>query len=73
MLTFNSLSTMVYETSYESGRRPFLPDTKRGYWANPNDFIYAGLGLAFRLDVFSMSWLFMMGSSGKYITWHANK
>ncbi|XP_023296355.2 sodium- and chloride-dependent neutral and basic amino acid transporter B(0+)-like isoform X2 [Lucilia cuprina] len=54
---------MVYESSYESGRSPFLPDTKRGYWANPSDFIYAGLGLAFRLDVFSMSWFFMMESS----------
>ncbi|XP_065357419.1 sodium- and chloride-dependent neutral and basic amino acid transporter B(0+)-like isoform X2 [Calliphora vicina] len=54
---------MVYESSYESGRSPFLPDTKRGYWANPNDFVYAGLGLAFRLDVFSMSWFFMMESS----------
>ncbi|KAM7353631.1 sodium- and chloride-dependent neutral and basic amino acid transporter B(0+)-like isoform 1-T1 [Cochliomyia hominivorax] len=54
---------MVYETSYESGRSPFLPDTKRGYWANPNDFIYAALGLVFRLDVFSMSWFFMMESS----------
>ncbi|KAI8125154.1 Sodium- and chloride-dependent glycine transporter 2 [Lucilia cuprina] len=51
------------QSSYESGRSPFLPDTKRGYWANPSDFIYAGLGLAFRLDVFSMSWFFMMESS----------
>lgn len=56
---------MVYESSYESGRSPFLPDTKRGYWANPTDFIYAGLSLAFRVDVFSMSWFFMMESNGK--------
>lgn len=62
---------MVYETSYESGRSPFLPDTKRGYWANPSDFIYAGLSLAFRVDVFSMSWFFMMESSGKW-TNHKN-
>ncbi|XP_065358428.1 sodium- and chloride-dependent glycine transporter 2-like [Calliphora vicina] len=54
---------MVYETSYESGRSPFIPDTKRGYWANPYDFVYAGLGLAFRLDVFTLSWYYLMQSS----------
>ncbi|XP_065357644.1 sodium- and chloride-dependent glycine transporter 2-like isoform X2 [Calliphora vicina] len=53
---------MVYETSYESGRTPFIPDTKRGYWANPYDFVYAGLGLAFRLDVFT--WFYLMQLSG---------
>lgn len=56
---------MVYESSYESGRRPFLPDTKRGSWSSPTDFIYAGVGLAFRLDVFSMSWFFLMESGCK--------
>ncbi|XP_037812893.1 sodium- and chloride-dependent glycine transporter 1-like [Lucilia sericata] len=38
----------------------FIPDTKRGYWVNPNDFIYAGLGLAFRLDMFSLPWFYLL-------------
>ncbi|XP_061402550.1 sodium- and chloride-dependent neutral and basic amino acid transporter B(0+)-like [Musca vetustissima] len=53
---------MVYETSYESGRQPFVPDTQRGNWLHPNDFIYAGLSLAFRVDIFSMSWYLSMES-----------
>ncbi|XP_005185958.2 sodium- and chloride-dependent neutral and basic amino acid transporter B(0+) [Musca domestica] len=48
---------MVYESSYESGRQPFLPDTKRGNWLNPQDFIYAGISLVFRIDIISMSLL----------------
>lgn len=56
---------MVYETSYESGLKPFIPDTTRGYWTNPSDFIYAGIALAFRLDFFSMSWFFSHEFSGK--------
>lgn len=56
---------MVYETSYESGRQPFVPDTQRGNWLHPNDFIYAGLSLAFRIDIFSMSWYLTMESGGK--------
>ncbi|XP_061402548.1 sodium- and chloride-dependent neutral and basic amino acid transporter B(0+)-like [Musca vetustissima] len=46
---------MVYESSYESGRQPFLPDTKRGNWLSPQDFIYAGISLVFRIDIISMS------------------
>ncbi|XP_013104377.2 sodium- and chloride-dependent neutral and basic amino acid transporter B(0+) [Stomoxys calcitrans] len=53
---------MVYESSYESGRQPFVPDKKRGRWSNPNDFIYAGLSLAFRVDIFSMTWFLSMES-----------
>lgn len=56
---------MVYESSYESGRRPFLPDPTRGSWSNPSDFFYAGLSMAFRLDAFSMSWFFLMETGGK--------
>ena len=56
---------MVYETSYETGLQPFIPDTKRGYWANPSDFIYAGIALAFRLDFFCMSWFFSSEFNGK--------
>ncbi|KNC27696.1 hypothetical protein FF38_06211 [Lucilia cuprina] len=44
----------------ESDCKPFIPDTKRGYWVNPNDFIYAGLGLAFRLDMFSLPWFYIL-------------
>lgn len=44
----------------------FKPDTNRGYWAKSNDFVFAGLGLAFRLDVFSKPWLFKMKSTSKY-------
>ncbi|XP_037812916.1 sodium- and chloride-dependent neutral and basic amino acid transporter B(0+)-like [Lucilia sericata] len=51
---------MVYETSYDTGLHPFIPDTKRGFWASPNDFIYAGIALAFRLDFFAMSWFFSL-------------
>ncbi|XP_037814630.1 sodium-dependent acetylcholine transporter-like, partial [Lucilia sericata] len=48
---------------YESGCSPFKPDTNRGYWVNPNDFIYAGLGLAFRLDMFSLPWFYILDSN----------
>ncbi|XP_065356100.1 sodium-dependent proline transporter-like [Calliphora vicina] len=54
---------MAYESLEECGRSSFKPDAKRGYWANPNDFIYAGMGLAFRLDAFTLSWYFLMESS----------
>lgn len=56
---------MVYETSYESGRQPFVPDTKRGNWGHPNDFIYAGVSLAFRVDIFAMSWFLSMDVGSK--------
>ncbi|XP_073825458.1 sodium- and chloride-dependent neutral and basic amino acid transporter B(0+)-like [Musca autumnalis] len=48
---------MAYESSYETGRQPFLPDPKRGNWLNPQDFIYAGISLVFRIDIISMSLL----------------
>ncbi|XP_036328167.1 sodium-dependent serotonin transporter-like [Rhagoletis pomonella] len=48
---------MIYETSYDSGRLPYKPDLTRGYWAKPSDFIFAGISLAFRLDVFSIAWV----------------
>ncbi|XP_037814649.1 sodium- and chloride-dependent glycine transporter 1-like [Lucilia sericata] len=44
----------------------FIPDTKRGHWANPNDFIYAGLGLAFRFDVFSLSRIYLIDANVIY-------
>uniref|UniRef100_A0A1A9VUV6 Transporter n=1 Tax=Glossina austeni TaxID=7395 RepID=A0A1A9VUV6_GLOAU len=50
---------MVYESSYESGRRPFLPDVNRGLWSQPTQFIYAGLSIAFKFDMFSISWYFL--------------
>lgn len=56
---------MVYETAYDTGLRPFVPDTKRGNWAQPNDFIYAGIALVFRLDFFSLSWFFSTQFGGK--------
>ncbi|XP_030565635.1 sodium- and chloride-dependent glycine transporter 1 [Drosophila novamexicana] len=49
---------MVYETSYESGRRPFKPDLARGKWEKPTDFIYACFGLALKLDLFIVSYWF---------------
>ncbi|XP_064539515.1 sodium- and chloride-dependent glycine transporter 1-like isoform X1 [Drosophila montana] len=49
---------MVYETSYESGRRPFKPDLNRGKWEKPTDFIYACFGLALKLDLFIVSYWF---------------
>ncbi|XP_017858478.1 PREDICTED: sodium-dependent proline transporter-like [Drosophila arizonae] len=49
---------MVYETSYESGRRPFKPDPNRGKWEKPTDFIYACFGLALKLDLFVISYWF---------------
>ncbi|XP_046810663.1 sodium- and chloride-dependent neutral and basic amino acid transporter B(0+)-like [Lucilia cuprina] len=51
---------MVYETSYETGLRPFVPDTNRGHWSSPSDFIYAGIALVFRMDFFAMSWFFSL-------------
>ncbi|XP_054744427.1 sodium-dependent proline transporter-like [Anastrepha obliqua] len=54
---------MVYESSYDSGRRPFKPDLTRGYWAAPSDFIYTCISLGFRMDVV---W---MGLTGAIITY----
>ncbi|XP_005185957.2 sodium-dependent proline transporter [Musca domestica] len=48
---------MIYESSYESGGSPFLPDLKRGYWSKASDFLYAGLSIGFRLDVFALTWV----------------
>lgn len=55
---------MVYETSYDTGLRPFVPDTQRGHWSHPGDFIYAGIALVFRMDFFSTSWFFSMEHGG---------
>ncbi|KAH8378507.1 hypothetical protein KR093_011745 [Drosophila rubida] len=49
---------MVYESSYESGRKPFTPDVQRGKWEKPSDFIYACCGLALKLDLFVVSYWF---------------
>ncbi|XP_065357645.1 sodium-dependent proline transporter-like [Calliphora vicina] len=43
---------MIYESSYESGRIPFVPNVNRGHWAKTCDFIFAGLGLSYRMDIF---------------------
>ncbi|XP_061402547.1 sodium-dependent proline transporter-like [Musca vetustissima] len=48
---------MIYESSYECGGRPFIPDLKRGYWSKASDFLYAGLSIGFRLDVFALTWI----------------
>uniref|UniRef100_A0A1B0BJ47 Transporter n=1 Tax=Glossina palpalis gambiensis TaxID=67801 RepID=A0A1B0BJ47_9MUSC len=56
---------MVYESSYESGRRPFLPDVNRGLWSQPTQFIYAGLSIAFKFDMFSISWYFLDQASSR--------
>ncbi|KAL7741149.1 hypothetical protein ACLKA6_018174 [Drosophila palustris] len=49
---------MVYESSYESGRKPFTPDLQRGKWEKPTDFIFACCGLALKLDIFVISYWF---------------
>ncbi|XP_004521783.1 sodium- and chloride-dependent neutral and basic amino acid transporter B(0+) isoform X1 [Ceratitis capitata] len=48
---------MIYESSYDSGRLPFKPDLTRGYWAKSSDFVFTGISLAFRLDIFSVVWM----------------
>lgn len=58
---------MVYETSYESGRKPFKPDPNRGKWEKPTDFIYACFGLALKLDLFVISYWFYFDMGCKYI------
>ncbi|EDV31362.1 uncharacterized protein Dana_GF14589 [Drosophila ananassae] len=57
---------MAYESSYVTGQKPFSPDLKRGTWEKPSDFIYACLGLAFKLDILVAShWYFFdMGIIG---------
>lgn len=55
---FAQFSDMVYETSYESGHKPFSPDLQRGKWEKPTDFIYACCGLALKLDLFVVSYWF---------------
>ncbi|XP_053960222.1 sodium- and chloride-dependent neutral and basic amino acid transporter B(0+)-like [Anastrepha ludens] len=58
---------MVYESSYDSGRRPFKPDLTRGYWAAPSDFIYTCISLGFRMDVVSMGWFLYQRMGGTII------
>ncbi|XP_013104347.2 sodium-dependent neutral amino acid transporter SLC6A17 [Stomoxys calcitrans] len=48
---------MTYESSYESGRTPYLPDSKRGKWLDPQDFICAGICLVFQIDIISKGML----------------
>ncbi|KAH8271017.1 hypothetical protein KR018_000171 [Drosophila ironensis] len=57
---------MVYESSYGTGQKPFAPDTNRGKWEKPTDFIFACLGLSFKLDVLTATfWFFFdMGLIG---------
>ncbi|XP_034472531.1 sodium-dependent dopamine transporter-like [Drosophila innubila] len=57
---------MVYESSYETGQKPFTSDLQRGKWEKPTDFIFACCGLALKLDIFVISyWLFFdMGLFG---------
>ncbi|XP_032569733.1 sodium- and chloride-dependent neutral and basic amino acid transporter B(0+) isoform X2 [Drosophila sechellia] len=49
---------MIYETSYDSGHKPFSPDLKRGKWEKPADYIFACFGLALKLDIFVASYWF---------------
>ncbi|XP_037960733.1 sodium-dependent neutral amino acid transporter SLC6A17-like [Teleopsis dalmanni] len=49
---------MVYETSYETGRMPFRPDTKRGQWATPTDFIVSCLSFGFKTDFVFVGWYY---------------
>ncbi|XP_054741397.1 sodium- and chloride-dependent neutral and basic amino acid transporter B(0+)-like [Anastrepha obliqua] len=60
---------MVYESSYDSGRRPFKPDPTRGYWAAPSDFIYTCISLGFRMDLVWMGWLLHQRMGGTIIVY----
>ncbi|XP_055853305.1 sodium-dependent proline transporter-like [Episyrphus balteatus] len=49
---------MVYETSYDTGLRPFKHDKNRGKWSSPKDFFFACLGHAFKPDaIFIYPWV----------------
>ncbi|XP_043642360.1 sodium- and chloride-dependent neutral and basic amino acid transporter B(0+)-like isoform X1 [Drosophila teissieri] len=49
---------MLYETSYDTGLKPFSPDLKRGKWEKPTDYLFACFGLALKLDIFVASYWF---------------
>ncbi|XP_039492045.1 sodium- and chloride-dependent glycine transporter 2-like [Drosophila santomea] len=49
---------MIYETSYDTGLKPFSPDLKRGKWEKPTDYLFACFGLALKLDIFVASYWF---------------
>ncbi|KAH8240848.1 hypothetical protein KR026_006239 [Drosophila bipectinata] len=49
---------MVYESSYGTGQKPFIPDLHRGTWEKPSDYLFACFGLAFKLDIFVASYWF---------------
>ncbi|TMW40490.1 hypothetical protein DOY81_014430 [Sarcophaga bullata] len=49
---------MIYESSYETGRIPFVPILNRGHWAKTSDFIYASLALSYRMDISLIIMLF---------------
>ncbi|XP_075152760.1 sodium- and chloride-dependent neutral and basic amino acid transporter B(0+)-like [Haematobia irritans] len=57
---------MTYESSYENGRSPYLPDSKRGSWLNSNDFVYACIGLMFHVDLLTRTFLSAL-ESGVFI------
>ncbi|XP_055853319.1 sodium-dependent proline transporter-like [Episyrphus balteatus] len=51
---------MAYETSYDSGLKPFNHDKNRGKWASPKDFLFACLGHTFKPDaVFIYPWVIL--------------
>ncbi|KAH8353052.1 hypothetical protein KR084_008627 [Drosophila pseudotakahashii] len=47
---------MVFETSYETGQKPFSPDPNRGKWDKPTDFLFACFGLALKMDAFDFTY-----------------
>ncbi|XP_043646622.1 sodium- and chloride-dependent neutral and basic amino acid transporter B(0+)-like [Drosophila teissieri] len=49
---------MIYETSYDTGLKPFSPFLKRGKWEKPTDYLFACFGLALKLDIFVASYWF---------------
>ncbi|XP_016998143.2 sodium-dependent acetylcholine transporter-like [Drosophila takahashii] len=47
---------MGFETSYDSGQKPFSPDPNRGKWDKPKDFLFACFGLALKMDAFDYTY-----------------
>ncbi|XP_055917393.1 sodium-dependent proline transporter-like isoform X3 [Eupeodes corollae] len=57
---------MEYETSYDTGAKPFVHDKDRGKWESSKDFLYACIGHAFRPDIITIIPLVVFEALGIY-------
>ncbi|XP_055839369.1 uncharacterized protein LOC129907278 [Episyrphus balteatus] len=57
---------MEYETSYDTGSKPFNHDKHRGKWESSKDFLFACIGHAFKLDTVAVLPMVIIETLGIY-------